>query len=621
MNLLSVDNLSKAYTEKWLFNSITFGISKGEKVAMVGANGTGKTTLLKTIAGLQAADSGDIAMASNCTVGYLPQEPILDPAKTILETIYGSDNPNVVLINEYEAAILDENIDAYRMQFLLDEMTRLDAWDFDKKVQQVVAKLGITDTSAINASLSGGQRKRVALAQLLLINPDLIIMDEPTNHLDLEAIEWLENLLRAHQISLLMVTHDRYFLDNVCTVIMELDRGKLHVHRGNYAHFLESKSIRESVEAAEVSKARNLMVKELEWMRRQPKARGTKSKSRIEAFYELKEVASKNLNQNELEISVQTARLGNKVIEVKNVGMHFGDLPIINDFTYTFKKGDRIGVVGKNGVGKSTFLDILTHKIDPTKGEIIHGSTLQIGYYTQHTNNLNDSNRIIEEVKEIAEYVTLGNGEQVSVSKLLDMFLFPPAVQHTPVSKLSGGERRRLQLLKVLVGNPNFLILDEPTNDLDIDTLNVLEDFLSGFPGCLLLVSHDRYFMDKLVEQLFVLEGEGVVKEFYGNYTDYRESKDAEPIAIAPKKEKYVAATPIVEQEPKKKLSYKEQREFDDLEKAIPQLEQQKTQLTDKINGGSTNYEELSVWAKEIENINQQLDEKTMRWMELSEMI
>jgi len=622
MNLLSVDQLSKAYTEKWLFKNISFGIAKGEKLALVGANGTGKSTLLKTIAGLIKQDSGELQLANGCSVGYLPQEPELDENKTIQQTIFSSDNPTVKIINEYEAAILDIEASGDRMQFLLDEMSRLDAWEFEKRSKQILSKLGISDVEVLNKSLSGGQRKRVALAQLLLLNPDLIIMDEPTNHLDLEAIEWLENLLTAHQISLLMVTHDRYFLDNVSNQILELDRGNLYIHKGNYAYFLEKKSMRETIHAAEVSKARNLMVKELEWMRRMPKARGTKSKSRIEAFYDLKDIATQNLNQNELEISVQTTRLGNKIIELHNISKQFDDLNIIENFSYIFKKKDRIGVVGKNGIGKSTFLDLLTQTQAPSSGEVIHGSTLKIGYYTQHTNNLNNDNRIIDEVKEIAEYVTLGTGEQVAVSKLLDMFLFPPSVQHTPISKLSGGERRRLQLLKVLVSNPNFLILDEPTNDLDIDTLNVLEDFLSEFAGCLLLVSHDRYFMDNLVEHLFVFEGEGKIKDFYGNYTDYKDQK-AEISSESKKTEtkSSTVATPIAAENKKKKASFKEQQEYKNLEAEIAKLESLKLDLTNKLNNGSSSHSELAEWALAIEKANLQIDEKSLRWLELGEIM
>ncbi len=629
MNILSVDQLSKAFTERWLFKSISFGISKGDKLALVGSNGTGKSTLLKILADLISADSGEKTFATGTTFGYLPQEPELDSALTIRQTIFSDDNPVMKLVRSYEAAILDENFSADKMQVILEQMEEKDTWDFDKKAQQILSKLGIHDIEVLNKTLSGGQRKRVALAQLLLKQPDLLIMDEPTNHLDLEAIEWLENLLTAHNTSLIMVTHDRYFLDNVATQILELERGVLYTHHGNYAYFLEKKAQRETIQNAEISKARNLMAKELEWMRRMPKARGTKSKSRIEAFYELKEKATQNLDKNELEISVQTTRLGNKIIEADNISMQFGSRVLIKDFTYIFKKKDRIGVVGKNGIGKSTLLDILTEAMQPTRGTITHGPTLKFGYYTQHTNNLNNDNRIIDEVKQIAEYVTLGTGEQVSVSKLLDMFLFPPSVQYTPVQKLSGGERRRLQLLKVLVSNPNFLILDEPTNDLDIDTLNVLEEFLAEFNGCLLLVSHDRYFMDHLVDHLFVFEGEGDIRDFYGNYTDYKEFAEEkgkkapaiEPISKVTNTPSRAVDDSDVNIVKKRKLSFKEQSEFDKLETEIAELENRKSKTEGFLNGGSTSHEELTKWAAELEELNRQIDEKTLKWIAYSEMV
>jgi ATP-binding cassette subfamily F protein uup len=626
MNILSVDQLSKAFTERWLFKSISFGVSKGDKLALVGSNGTGKSTLLKILADLVSADSGEKTFATGTTFGYLPQEPELNSAQTIRQTIFSDDNPIVQLVKSYEAAIIDENFSADKMQTILEAMEDKNAWDFEKKAEQILAKLGIGNLDVSNSTLSGGQRKRVALAQLLLKQPDLLIMDEPTNHLDLEAIEWLENLLTAHNTSLIMVTHDRYFLDGVATQILELERGVLYTHHGNYAYFLEKKAQRETIQHAEISKARNLMAKELEWMRRQPKARGTKSKSRIEAFYDLKEKATQNLDKNELEISVQTTRLGNKIIEADNVSLQYGDRVLIKDFTYIFKKKDRIGVVGKNGIGKSTLLDILTQTITPTQGTIVLGPTLKIGYYTQHTNNLNNDNRIIDEVKQIAEYVTLGTGEQVSVSKLLDMFLFPPAVQYTPVQKLSGGERRRLQLLKVLVSNPNFLILDEPTNDLDIDTLNVLEDFLSEFNGCLLLVSHDRYFMDHLVDHLFVFEGEGNVRDFHGNYTDYKEfaeQMEKQPAVAKAAPVASVNALPVTESSTnkKRKLSFKEQTEFDGLEKAIAALENKKTELEAKLSSGSSSHTELTEWASELEKVNADIDEKTLKWLAYSELV
>jgi ABC transport system ATP-binding/permease protein len=618
MNLISADNVSKAFTERWLFKNISFGLSKGEKLALVGSNGTGKSTLLKVINGVISPDSGEVRSGRGITIGYLPQEPELEPGKTIEQSIFSEDNPVLKLVRSYEAAILDMDYPADKMQDLLEKMEHFDAWDFEKKAKQILGKLGIHDLSQLNGNLSGGQKKRVALAQLLIRQPDVLLLDEPTNHLDLEAIEWLENLLTAHQISLIMVTHDRYFLDNVSTSILELENGNLYIHQGNYAYFLEKKSQREAIMEAEVSKARNLMVKELEWMRRMPKARGTKSKSRIEAFYELKEKASVNLTAKELDISVQSTRLGNKVIEATHISKHYGPKYLVRDFTYIFKKKDRIGVVGRNGIGKSTLLDMLTKSIEPSTGEVVHGSTLKIGYYTQHTNNLDNNNRIIEEVKQIAEYVTLGTGEQVSVSKLLDMFLFPPSMQHTPVAKLSGGERRRLQLLKVLVSNPNFLILDEPTNDLDIDTLNVLEDFLTDFDGCLLLVSHDRYFMDKLVEHLFIFEEDGHIKDYYGNYTDYKEDL-AEMETEMQAEAKTRAQTKTATAPTRRKLSFKEQKELETLEKEIRELETKKLELANQLNAGSADHQTLLNWAQEIEQIDLSIETKSMRWLELSD--
>ena len=619
MNLISAANISKAYTERWLFKEISFGLAKGEKLALVGSNGTGKSTLLKVICGQILPDGGEVGKTKGLIFGYLPQEPELDPNKTIEESLFSDSNPVLNLVKEYEKAIVDMDYPADKMQHILEEMERFNAWDFEQKAAQILGKLGIHNLKQRNDSLSGGQKKRVALAQLLIQQPDVLILDEPTNHLDLQAIEWLENLLNAHNISLIMVTHDRYFLDNVATHILELERGKLYIHNGNYAYYLEKKSQREAVFATEVARARNLMSKELEWMRRMPRARGTKSKSRIEAFYELKDKASVDLSKKEIEISVRTSRLGNKIIEAEHVSMTFGSNCLVDDFSYLFKKNDRIGVVGRNGVGKSTLLDLLTGELKPTGGEVIHGPTLKIGYYTQHSNDLNDDNRIIEEVKQIAEYVTLGNGEQVSVSKLLDMFLFPPSMQHTPVAKLSGGERRRLQLLKVLVGNPNFLILDEPTNDLDIDTLNILEDFLVGFDGCLLLVSHDRYFMDKLVEHLFVFQENGKILDYYGNYTDYREEADqliATP-ELAPKAAEIKAVEAPVS---KKKLSFKEQKELETIEKEIESLESRKTELGTLLTSGTTDHVVLTQWADEIADLDKLISRKSDRWLELSEI-
>jgi len=509
------------------------------------------------------------------------------------------------------------------MQAVLERMEELNAWDYEAKVQEVIEKLGVPDIDKVFSKLSGGQKKRIFLAQLLLLEPDLIIMDEPTNHLDLSAIEWLENYLSGANITLIMVTHDRYFLDNVATEIVEIDRGQLFRYKGNYAYFLEKKASREELLKIEVTKARALLKKELDWMRRQPRARGTKAKYRIEAYHELKEVASQDLKRDKLELDIKEARQGGKILEVEHISKKYGTLPIVNDFSYVFKKNDRIGVVGKNGIGKSTFLDMLTLKLKPDTGEINPGVTTKFGYFTQESIVLNPANRLIEEVKEIAEFITLSDGSQVSASKFLDTFLFPPEKQYNYISKLSGGERKRLQLLKLLVTNPNFLILDEPTNDFDIDTLNVLEDFLDKFTGCLLLVSHDRYFMDHLVDQLFVFEGDGVIRLFNGNYSDYRdwlEEKEAveasKPLPVSAPEVKAPAAT-----SDKKKASFKEKQEYEKLPAEIDALEKKKASVTELINGGSTDHVKLQEWASEIAALSAEIEAKSLRWIELSEMV
>jgi ATP-binding cassette subfamily F protein uup len=491
-------------------------------------------------------------------------------------------------------------------------------------VHEVIEKLGVPDFDKKFGELSGGQKKRIFLAQLLLQEPDLIIMDEPTNHLDLSAIEWLENYLSGANITLIMVTHDRYFLDNVATEIIELDRGQLFRYKGNYAYYLEKKDQREEILKAEVSKAKNLLKKELDWMRRQPKARGTKAKYRIEAFYDLQEKASQDLRKEKLELDIKEARQGGKILEVEHITKKYGSLPIVNDFSYVFKKNDRIGVVGKNGVGKSTFLDMLTGKLKPDSGEINPGVTTKYGYFTQESITLNPNNRLIEEVKSIAEFITLSDGSQVSASKFLDSFLFPPDKQYNYINKLSGGEKKRLQLLKLLITNPNFLILDEPTNDFDIDTLNVLEDFLDKFSGCLLLVSHDRYFMDHLVNQLFVFEGDGNIRLFNGNYSDYRDwIEEQEAITASPK-----AAKPVVKEEApvaaateKRKASFKEKQEYEKLQAEIEALEKQKNEISALINSGSTDHKQLQEWGQKMKQIADDVDTKTMRWLELAEIV
>lgn len=620
MNYLSAELISKAFNDKWLFRDISLGISQGEKFAMVGNNGVGKSTLLKIFTGELNSDTGKVVVRDGIRLGYLTQQPKVDDRLLVKDILFDESNKVAAVVKEYEDCLHHPEVPAGRMQAALEKMEEFNAWDYDAKVHEVTSKLDVPDLDKKFGELSGGQKKRIFLAQLLLASPDLIIMDEPTNHLDLTAIEWLEQYLSGSNITLIMVTHDRYFLDNVATEIIELDRGKLFRYKGNYAYFLEKKSDREEMLKTEVTKARNLLKKELDWMRRQPRARGTKAKYRIEAFYDLKEVASQELRRDRLELDIKESRQGGKILEVEHISKKYGNQVVIDDFSVVFKKFDRIGVVGKNGVGKSTFLDIITQKLRPDKGIVMPGLTTKFGYFTQDTMTLNPANRIIEEVKEIAEFITLSDGSQVSASKFLDNFLFPPEKQYTFIEKLSGGEKKRLQLLKLLVTSPNFLVLDEPTNDFDIDTLNVLEDFLEKFTGCLVLVSHDRYFMDHLVDQLFIFEGEGKIRMFNGNYTDYRDSisglsplEDDNEEVLGTKTETVTAS--------RKKISIKEKKEYEQLEKEIQQLELDKRSLTEKLNGGQAGHTQLLDWSQQIKNISDQIEKKTARWLELSEVI
>lgn len=620
MNYLSAELIAKSYNDRWLFKDISFGISQGEKYALVGSNGVGKSTLLRILTGEIEPDAGQVSRKIGIRVAYLTQQPRVADDQLVKDILFNDENEVARVVREYEACLQHPSVDADHMQRVLERMEELNAWDYESKVHEVIEKLGVPELDKKFSELSGGQRKRIFLAQLLLQDADLIILDEPTNHLDLEAIEWLENYLRGPQITLIMVTHDRYFLDNVVTEIIELDRGQLFRYKGNYAYFLEKKASREELLKIEVTKARNLLKKELEWMRRQPRARGTKAKYRVDAYYELEKKASQDLKKDKLELDIKEARQGGKILEIEHLSKRYQQLPIVTDFSYVFKKQDRIGVVGKNGIGKSTFLDMLVGKEKPDSGEIIPGITTRFGYFTQETISLNPANRLIEEVKEIAEFITLSDGSQISASKFLDNFLFPPEKQYTFIEKLSGGEKKRLQLLKLLVTNPNFLILDEPTNDFDIDTLNVLEDFLDKFTGCLLLVSHDRYFMDHLVNQLFVFEGNGVIRLFNGNYTDYRdwlaEAEEADqPVAPVRAVEKPATVSEVSD---KRKLSYKEKQELDRLQGEIEALEASKSFLADNMNT-ATDHVQLGEWGKEIERLSALIDEKTARWLELSE--
>ena len=617
MNYLSAESVSKSFHDHWLFQDLTVGISQGEKFALVGENGTGKSTLLKILTGQLQSDSGEVSVREGIKVGYLTQQPNVAGHLTVKEIIFNKENKIARVVSDYEEAIHDPHVSPDKMQHLLEQMEELKAWDYDAKVQEITSKLGITNLEQRFEELSGGQRKRVFMAQMLLTEPDLIIMDEPTNHLDLEAIEWLENYLSGPNITLIMVTHDRYFLDNVATEILELDRGKLYRYKGKYAYFLEKKSDREEMLKTEVSKARHLLKKELEWMRKQPRARGTKAKYRIEAFYEIQDKASTNLKRDKLELDLAGARQGGKILELHGVSKSYGDQKMVDNFSYVFKKKDRIGVVGKNGIGKSTLLDLLTGKAKADSGEIIPGVTTKIGYFTQETEDLNPNHRVIEEVKEIAEFITLSDGSSVSASRFLEQFLFPASKQYTFIDKLSGGERKRLQLLKILVTNPNFLILDEPTNDFDIDTLNVLEDFLEKFTGCLVLVSHDRYFMDHLVNELFVFEGNGKIQPFNGNYSDYRLQEDAEESApVVTKKPEAPAPTEF-----KKKVSFKEKKEHEELQKQISSLEVEKKSISEQLEKDNLDSLKLVEASKRIQSINDELDQRTLRWLELDEIV
>jgi len=624
MNYLSAENISKSFGDRWLFKNLNFGISQGQRIVLVGVNGSGKTTLLNVLAGYLPPDEGSVSVRKEISIGYLGQNPVFNEELTVQQNIFSGQNETLDLIREYEAAMANPHTSAEKMQELMERMDERQAWDFEVKVKQVLSKLGINNLDAVVKNLSGGQRKRVAMARVLIDEPEMLIMDEPTNHLDLDTIEWLEGLLSTQNTTLLMVTHDRYFLDKVANEIAELDNGQLYSYKGNYSYFIEKKAEREEAAVAETEKARNLMRKELEWIRRMPKARGTKAKYRVDAFEELKEKAAKKTGGPQLELSVKTTRQGGKIIEVEHISKSFGGKQLIEDFSYVFKKKDRIGIVGPNGAGKSTFLNMLTGKLAPDTGTIDAGQTTVFGYYTQDELTYKDDQRVIDIVKEIAEVVEMANGEVITASQFLQHFQFAPPQQYTFVSKLSGGEKRRLQLLRVLIKNPNFLVLDEPTNDLDIITLNILEDFLLNFGGCLLIVSHDRYFMDRLVEHLFVFEGEGSIRNFAGNYTDYREwQKEQEKLEQEAKKNTVPVAEKKVEQpNGKRKASFAEQKEYEQLEKEIAKLEKRKAELIDTMNAGTTtDHEQLTAWATELKKINEDLEEKEFRWLELAEII
>lgn len=616
MNYLSVEHISKSYGERTLFKDISFGINAGQKIGFVAKNGTGKTSVLNILSGEDTPDDGRVVFRKDLKVAFLPQEPNLDPALTIEETIMASDNPILQIISKYEKA-LENPSDTETYQKAFDLMDAHHAWDFETTYKQVLFQLKLEKLSQKVGSLSGGQKKRLALADALLNQPDLLIMDEPTNHLDLEMIEWLEQLFAKENITLFMVTHDRYFLERVCNEIIELDEGQLYSYKGNYSYYLEKREQRIEAETAETGKAKQLFKKELAWMRRQPKARTTKSKSRIDDFSEIKKRAHQRRNDHEMELELNMERLGTKVVELHNISKSFKDKKLFEKFEYNFKRGERVGIIGKNGTGKSTFLNILTGGLQPDAGKVVIGDTVRFGYYTQKGITIKQGQKVIDVVREFGDYIPLKKGRQISATQLLERFLFDRKKQYDFVDKLSGGERKRLYLCTVLIRNPNFLILDEPTNDLDIVTLNVLESFLLDFPGCLIVVSHDRYFMDKIVDHLFVFKGKGRIQDFPGNYSDYRAYADSQP------KEKEGDDTPKAKNdwkqtEDKAKLNYKEQKEFAKLEREIPKLEREKEQLQNKFATEDWDGEEINKQSIKLQEIIDQIDAHTERWFELS---
>ena len=618
-NFISAEQLGHSFQDNWLFKGLNLGLNAGQRMALVGVNGAGKSTLMKILSGKIQPQEGKVVGNKELRVGYLDQEPLFDAAQSIAEFIFSMDNVQQQLIRRYEELIEDPNADETEIGKLTDELSNANAWEYEHTIRQILGTLGIHHYEQKIGTLSGGQKKRLALAKLLIDDPDVYILDEPTNHLDIDTIEWLEEFLRIGNKTILLVTHDRYFLDNVCNEVAELENGKVYTYKGNYSYYLEKKAEREAMDASSLEKNLNLLRKELEWMRRQPKARTTKSKSRIDSFYDLSEKTKNGPSKNSVELNVKIALQGNKIIELHHVDKSFDDKNILHNFSYVFKKGDRIGVAGKNGMGKSTFLNLVTQQILPDKGKVIVGETTVFGYYEQKGLQFDESERVIDIVKNIAEYITMADGSTISASALLTRFLFPPAKQYGMVSKLSGGERKRLHLMRVLIKNPNFLILDEPTNDLDIDTLNVLEEFLLNFKGCILLVSHDRYLVDKLTDQLFIFEGEGSVRVYNGNYTDYRverdEAEDAKKAALKAEKTKSMAA-PAPAPAAKTKLSYKEQKEMETLEKEIAELESKKIVINEKMLS-ETGVDELIQLANDLAICTALLDEKEMRLLTL----
>jgi ATP-binding cassette subfamily F protein uup len=622
MQYLLLENINKSFGEKVLFDDINLSITKGDKIALIAKNGSGKTTLLKVIAGTEGieGENATIQTAKGIEIAYLEQEPYFHPDASVLDAVLESDHPSIHAIRVYEEAL--QTGDNAALEEAIVKIEDLKAWDVEHRMREILSKLNITDLKQKVGQLSGGQKKRIALAKIILRNPDFLILDEPTNHLDIDMIEWLENYLESSQLTIFMVTHDRYFLERVCNTIIELDRGNVYPYKGNYSNYLEKKDARMANESVVLDKTQKLFKKELQWIRRQPKARSTKAKSRVDDFQDIKQRAHQKLDDDEMTIHIKSSRMGSKILEAHGLTKSFGDKHIIKLFNYKFKKGERVGIVGPNGAGKSTVLKLLTGELKPDGGKVVVGDTIVFGYYTQSGMNLKDDKRVIEVVRDIAEYIPLEKGQKLTAESLLEKFLFPRAQQRVYVSQLSGGERRRLYLLTILMSNPNFLILDEPTNDLDVLTLNVLENFLKDFPGCLIIVSHDRYFTDKLVQHLFILDGEGGVKDYNGNYSKYRadrliEIREQQRVDREKRKVKEVKVN-LVEQAAKQ-LSHEERKAIKRLEKAIEKLEERKKTITLKFADAEITPDQISEMSKEIAEVKSQIVEKEEEWFMLSE--
>lgn len=627
MNLLSVENLSVFFGERVLFEDLSFGLNKGDKIALIASNGTGKSTLFKILAGRDVGNTGTVTFRDGVRISYLEQEPDFDKDKTINEIINSADNKTLEVVKEYQDLVKNEvesfsEFEIKRLEELTQKMEIFQAWDYERRMEQILTMFKIVDFNQKISELSGGQKKRLALSMVLIDSPDILLLDEPTNHLDIEMIEWLEDYLSRTNITLFMVTHDRYFLDNVCNHIIEMEDEKIYHHKGNYKFYLEKKAEREAVFSTELVKANRLYKKELEWMRTSPQARTTKSKSRIESFYEIEKKAKNSRQKKEIQLDVKVSRLGSKIIELRNVCKSFGDIKILENFSYTFKKGEKVGVVGNNGCGKSTLLKLITNQIKADEGKIIHGETVVFGHYEQDGLQFDESKKVIDIVNDLMEEITLSDGRKVNSSQFLDYFLFPHKMQQSLVHSLSGGEKRRLYLLTVLLKNPNFLILDEPTNDLDLPTLNKLEEFLTNFGGCLMIVSHDRYFLDTLCDHIFVFKGNGEIKDYYDTYSSYRELSliEEKQLKLKTAESKTIVKSDNSEKKKSNKPSYKQKQEFEQLETQISNLEKEKTEIEAQLQVSAENSDKMISLSERYAIILEEIDEKSHRWLELSEL-